>query len=717
MVKVPRYDQSTSITTARGPRLEANAPPGAAGAGLGQAVAGLGAVIQEHADQMQKRVDQTAADEAFIEYTTQRNKLLYMDENAFYNLNGKQAVDAYDPTVEQLKKLRENYGSALSPNSRAIFNNATDQDIAYSINNMSSHTAKGLRDWEKQTAESYLASRSDQMATATEEQYDEMSDSALDYMFANQTKLGLDDPYSFEQYARNWMSLARAKRIGLMMDADPVGALNYAKQHRDEFTPDVYSKIISNLHGRADPIIAQEAAERAVASISGTAAPNFDNEVDRLIDEREGEALVQDNNGAATKFGINKKANPDIDVANLTRDEAKRVYKERYWDPLGADDLPPALASSAFDAAVNQGLGRAKRWLEESGGDLDKFNELRREAYRAHPEYAKYGKVWERRIVESSVSSPPKKAIDVRANIPVVHAAIDADDTLTEAQKRMARTASNAIVTNQVIETQARQSNYMEVAYGIAIGAPEGADAPTSLAQAMENKDFARAYLALDVKSQDFIQTQIQQNSRKQNPPMTAEFLALQSQYDVAAAINPDSFPSHEQILAAAETAAEAGNPWPNSLLKHVLSLRTKLIKGDVDELNKSTQAAMGLKPINLILNDLNIMDGNRIKDEEKYNKFFGQMDAHIKAYQAVYKKNPDEAELIRFAGNLVTDKKLFGIFTVGEAYNEALKNSIIKRVPDTEIPTIVQDLKQMGITRPTPEQIYQMWQLGQEEQ
>ena len=38
--------------------------------------------------------------------------------------------------------------------------------------------------------------------------------------------------------------------------------------------------------------------------------------------------------GGLTKYGISARANPDIDVANLTIDDAKRLYKKRYWDQI-----------------------------------------------------------------------------------------------------------------------------------------------------------------------------------------------------------------------------------------------------------------------------------------------------------------------------------------------------------------------------------------------
>jgi len=64
-----------------------------------------------------------------------------------------------------------------------------------------------------------------------------------------------------------------------------------------------------------------------------------------------------------TKYGISAASYPMLDIASLTLDQAQAVYKRDYWDRIGADALGSALALLAFDAAVNNGVGRARQWL------------------------------------------------------------------------------------------------------------------------------------------------------------------------------------------------------------------------------------------------------------------------------------------------------------------------------------------------------------------
>lgn len=69
--------------------------------------------------------------------------------------------------------------------------------------------------------------------------------------------------------------------------------------------------------------------------------------------------------GGETKYGISKRAYPDMDIAALTTQQAAAIYRRDYWQRAGCDDLPPAQAAALFDAAVNAGAARARRWYEE----------------------------------------------------------------------------------------------------------------------------------------------------------------------------------------------------------------------------------------------------------------------------------------------------------------------------------------------------------------
>lgn len=69
--------------------------------------------------------------------------------------------------------------------------------------------------------------------------------------------------------------------------------------------------------------------------------------------------------GGETKFGISKRAYPNIDIKNLSRDDAIAIYKRDYWNKLPAG-LPAAIHCALFDCAVNTGISRALRLLQNA---------------------------------------------------------------------------------------------------------------------------------------------------------------------------------------------------------------------------------------------------------------------------------------------------------------------------------------------------------------
>jgi lysozyme family protein len=84
--------------------------------------------------------------------------------------------------------------------------------------------------------------------------------------------------------------------------------------------------------------------------------------------ESPAQALANKDPGGETKFGIAKAAHPDLDIANLTIDQAKAIYQAQYWVPIKGDLLPCPLSIFMFDCAVNQGAGTAIMLLQKTIG-------------------------------------------------------------------------------------------------------------------------------------------------------------------------------------------------------------------------------------------------------------------------------------------------------------------------------------------------------------
>ena len=159
----------------------------------------------------------------------------------------------------------------------------------------------------------------------------------------------------------------------------------------------------------------QDAATQRYHELKANNAPQEyiqDYEVKKVTPEKvindiikvEGGYVKDDAGKGETNFGINISANPDIDVKNLTKSQASKIYKARYWDAINADSLAPDMQYIAMDAAVNQGVSWTKSALDQAKGDVDAFYQLRKERYETtakSPKKKKYLKSWLNRLDES----------------------------------------------------------------------------------------------------------------------------------------------------------------------------------------------------------------------------------------------------------------------------------------------------------------------------
>lgn len=78
--------------------------------------------------------------------------------------------------------------------------------------------------------------------------------------------------------------------------------------------------------------------------------------------------------GGPTNYGITLKTfrawhgDPNLNsnaLRVMPKSEAKQIYKEQYWLPIRADELPIGVDFAVFDFAINSGPGRAVMTLQE----------------------------------------------------------------------------------------------------------------------------------------------------------------------------------------------------------------------------------------------------------------------------------------------------------------------------------------------------------------
>jgi len=70
-----------------------------------------------------------------------------------------------------------------------------------------------------------------------------------------------------------------------------------------------------------------------------------------------------------TNYGIAAKFFPHIDIKNLTRDQARSIYRVHYWQPMKLEGICNELAVlHIFDMGINAGKGRAIRMSQHLAG-------------------------------------------------------------------------------------------------------------------------------------------------------------------------------------------------------------------------------------------------------------------------------------------------------------------------------------------------------------
>lgn len=70
--------------------------------------------------------------------------------------------------------------------------------------------------------------------------------------------------------------------------------------------------------------------------------------------------------GGETRYGISKRAHPDVDIKSLTMDQAKAIYLRDYWTPSGCSSMPERIGHLVFDCAVHHGVKTAIKLLQRA---------------------------------------------------------------------------------------------------------------------------------------------------------------------------------------------------------------------------------------------------------------------------------------------------------------------------------------------------------------
>ena len=154
---------------------------------------------------------------------------------------------------------------------------------------------------------------------------------------------------------------------------------------------------------------------------------NFDEIIEQVLEHEGGYVNDPKDLGGETKYGITKRFYPDVDIKNLTIEQATEIYKKDYWDKNRVESLPQNLWHIYFDMCVNMGKRTAVKVLQRAavnrgknidvdgglgpatigalkGVELDRVRAFRVKYYvdliTARPEQEKFFLGWFRRATE-----------------------------------------------------------------------------------------------------------------------------------------------------------------------------------------------------------------------------------------------------------------------------------------------------------------------------
>jgi lysozyme family protein len=87
--------------------------------------------------------------------------------------------------------------------------------------------------------------------------------------------------------------------------------------------------------------------------------------------QHEGEYVNHpDDPGGKTRYGVTqavaRAAGFQGDMRELPLDLARRIYRERFWDAVQADELPAEVRYLVFDAAAASGVRQSTLWLQRA---------------------------------------------------------------------------------------------------------------------------------------------------------------------------------------------------------------------------------------------------------------------------------------------------------------------------------------------------------------
>jgi hypothetical protein len=359
------------------------------GAKLGAATQAAGQTMIKVGEMLQDQIDDANTKAADSWYTSQAQKILFDPKSGYLNSIGLKAKDGYAPTQEALAKVRQDAEVVLTtPVQKQMFKAVVAKHEMNFATQMDNHAVRQIRVYAAGESEARQTQYTD-LAIADPDPQRRLTYTETAVQEAKDRADLLQLPVDSVQRQSMVKGAYQAVHVGVADQLMLGNKFSEAKVLVEKAFADgqMEAKVFSQLSKQIDlgyrkqqAVLKGDEIFKAGQVYESVQAADV---ISYVIAKHEGGYVEDDAGKGPTNYGINGKANglTPAQVKNLTLDKAKAIYKKNYWDKIDADNLDPKIRAIAFDTAVNMGPDVAKKLLQESGGDLNKFAELRKQKY------------------------------------------------------------------------------------------------------------------------------------------------------------------------------------------------------------------------------------------------------------------------------------------------------------------------------------------------
>lgn len=200
---------------------------------IGAAVARAGDMLGAQAVKLQEVENETAVNDT---YANRFSPAVRDVVNEVRGLQGKAAVEAFEPAKQRIEKIREETRKDLNPTAARMFDQLTRRHVDLELDRIAGHAAAQKRVWRTQTHESTLKNYLDEASDKFNDpgHVERLIRSGRAEIEAYAVEAG-HDAETVKQRERAFSSAVRGNVVDRLLNASPGAAQAYYKAHLGEF--------------------------------------------------------------------------------------------------------------------------------------------------------------------------------------------------------------------------------------------------------------------------------------------------------------------------------------------------------------------------------------------------------------------------------------------------------------------------------------------------